>query len=106
MNIHIREDNIEVTQAARAHVKRRLELALSRFSDRINIVSVVLSDAKGIDGQLLDKRCEIKVTLRQKGVRVEDSDADLMTAIDRAADRILRSITRVLERERHDELPH
>jgi putative sigma-54 modulation protein len=94
MKIHIRERNVALTKALRAHVERRLGFALSHFGERIGRV-VVRFSAPGGAGKL----CQIEVTLRPRGVRAEDTHADLFAAVDHAADRVARSVARALERE-------
>ena len=98
MKIQIRERNAEVTEVLRAHVERRLGIALGRFGERVGHVIVRFSDTNGHqDGA--NKRCQIDVSLRPRSVRVEDTDADLFAAVDHAADRVSRSVARALERE-------
>ena len=59
-----------------------------------------LGDLNGPRGGL-DKQCRVTVTLSPSGrVMVEATDANLHSAIDRAADRLERSVTRELERRR------
>lgn len=100
MQLQIRSRSIELTDALRAHVERHLQFALSRFGDRIGRVTVHLVDAGG-PGAGGDKTCRIDVTLRPSGeVVVEDTQADLHAAIDRATERTGRSVTRELEIDR------
>ena len=99
MRIQINKRNVEVNEALRAHVERRLGFAFGRFGERIARVIVRFSDTNGHRGGV-DKRCQIDVDLRPAGsVRVEDTDADLSAAVDRAAERASRSLTRAIERE-------
>ncbi len=100
MQLQVRGRNIELTEALRAHVERRLQFALSRFGQRIGRVLVRLADVNGPRGGD-DKSCHVDVNLFPSGkVLVEDLDADLYAAIDRAAERVGRSVVRELERER------
>ena len=100
MNFSIRGRHIELTAALLAHVERRLRFALSRFGQKIRQVAVQLLDLNGPRGGL-DKQCRVTVTLSPSGkVMVGATDADLPTAIDRAADRLERSVIRALERAR------
>jgi putative sigma-54 modulation protein len=100
MNFSIRGRHIELTAALLAHVERRLRFTLSRFGQKIRQVAVQLWDLNGPPGGL-DRRCRVTVTLSPSGkVMVEARDADLHVAIDRAADRLERSVTRALERRR------
>ena len=98
VKVQIQERNVHVSEALRAHVERRLGLALGRFGDRIGRVTVRFSGANGrMDEQAT--RCQIDVILRPQSVRAGDTDADLFTAVDHATDRVSRSVARVLEIE-------
>lgn len=98
VKIQIRERNVEVPTGLRNHVERRLNFALARFGQRIARVIVRFSDGDGDAAP--HPRCQIHVGLRSRSARVEDTDADLFIAVDRAAERVSRSVARVLERER------
>jgi len=103
MQIHIRSQQIAVEKTLRSHIERRLEFSLGRFSARIMGATVRLIDVNGPRGGE-DKTCRIDVRLRPTGsVFVEDRDANLRVVVDRAADRIGRSVVRALERHRSSE---
>jgi len=86
--------NIETDQAWRAHVDRRLRLALSRFRSRVAKVTVRFDDAHGACGGV-DKRCQIDVALRPSGnVLIEDIDVDIRVVVDRATERAERAVER------------
>ncbi len=98
METHIVGREFTLTGAMRAHVHRRLGFALGRFSDRIQRVRVVLGDENGPKGGL-DKTCRVRVDLRGLGeVIVEQADSDVYAAIDRAADRVGRTVARQIDR--------
>lgn len=100
MQVDIRARKIEVDEALRSHVDRRLRFALSRFGERIARVTIRFEDANGARGGV-DKQCQIAVALRPSGsVLVEDIDADLRAVVDRAAARAARAIDRDLQRRR------
>ena len=92
MKVQIRQDDVSLTRALRAHVERRVGLALGRFADRIGSVLVRLSDSAG------KRRCQIDVGLR-RNLRGEDIDADAFAAVNHASDRVSSSVARALERE-------
>ena len=97
MNIEIRTHNLEVSDFVRSHVERRLGFALARFGNRTDRVLVRLSDVNGPHRGGIDKRCQIEVGVRPAAnVRVEDTDADWMTSVDRAADRASRAVARLI----------
>jgi ribosomal subunit interface protein len=100
MNIHIQARGFALTDSLREHVERRLHFALGWADDRLRQVSVRLSDENGPRGGE-DKRCRIQITLRgAPSVVIDDTEADLYVAIDRATDRAGRSVARRLERQR------
>ena len=100
MKIQIRERNQPLTEAERSDVEGRLAFTLARFSDRIAKVVVRLSDA-GVSGEgALDKRCQIDVDIRPQTLHVEDKDANLLAAFNRATGRLARAVARALEHER------
>jgi putative sigma-54 modulation protein len=98
MKIQIREHDVSVTDVQRAHVERRLAFALGRFGERIGRVTVRFLDV-GHHG-CKDKLCQIQVALNARLVRIEDVDADALTAFDHASARASRSVARALERDR------
>lgn len=108
MQINIQARGFELTDGLREHTARRLQFALGWASHRLRRVSVRLSDENGPRGGK-DKRCRIRIDFAgAQDVVVEDTEADLYVAIDRAADRIGRSVARRLERQRdhrHGPLP-
>lgn len=98
MNVRIRTGNLDLEDALKSYIERRLHFSLSRFGSRLGLITVRISDLNGPRGGI-DKACRISAELVPFGiVRVEDVDADLYTAIDRAAERLGRSFGRKLER--------
>ena len=92
MRIHIRQSGVSLTRARRTEVARRLSLALARFGSVIDKVSVRFTRADA------GSTCEIEVRLRSRGLRAEDTDADPVSALDRASRRVARSVARAFER--------
>lgn len=102
LQIEIQAAEFELTDALRAHVQRRLHFALARFEGRVVRVIVRLSDLNGPRGGE-DKNCRLQ--LRLHGLPefvIEDTEADLYVAINRAADRAARQLQRQLRRARND----
>jgi ribosomal subunit interface protein len=93
LKVQIRERDIKVTEVMRAHVERRLGLALGRFAGRIGPVTVHFSENDG------SKHCQIDVGLRPRKVRARDAGADLLVAFNYASDRVSSSVARALDRE-------
>ena len=100
MHIHIQARGFALTDSLREHIERRLRFAIGWADDRLRRVSVRLSDENGPRGGE-DKRCRIQIAFPgAPSVVIEDTEADLYVAIDRAADRAGRSVARRLERQR------
>jgi ribosomal subunit interface protein len=91
---------VGMSEALRNTIERRMAFALGRFGARISAVTVWLSDVNGPRGGV-DKLCQVQVALASgPALRVEQADADLYTAIGRAADRVGRVVARDLARRR------
>lgn len=100
MQIDIRAKGFELSPALREHTERRLGFALSWASYDVSKVAVRLSDINGPRGGE-DKCCRIQIALPGTAdVVIEDTEADLYVAINRAVDRAERSLARRLERQR------
>ena len=100
MQIDVQALGFELTPALRSHAVRRLHFALGRSDAQVSRLSVRLSDLNGPRGGE-DKRCQVRVTLTDAPeVVIEDTEADLYVAIDRAADRAGRTVARRLDRSR------
>ena len=101
MRVDIKTNGIDLTDGLREHTERRLEFALDRAHHDISSVTVRLSDINGPRGGF-DKRCQIQIPLpHHRGVVIEETDADLYVAIDRAASRAGNTLGRQLSRRRN-----
>jgi ribosomal subunit interface protein len=100
MRIDVRGHRVELQPALGQYAERRFLTALQRFQERVPSVTVRLFDDNG-PKHGVDKRCQVSVlVLRAKPVLVEETDADPYRAIDFAADRVARAVTRVIGRRR------
>lgn len=100
MRFDIQSQGFSLTEGLRHFVKKRLAYGLSYGDHSITRVSVRLADINGPRGGL-DKRCQIQVQLKAAPtVVIEDVEADLYVAIDRAAERAGRTLARRLARKR------
>ena len=98
MQIDIQTHGFSLTGALREYTERRLRFALARATNRVRRIAVRFIDTNGPRGGV-DKRCRIRVTLNGHGeVVIEDTETNLYLAIDRAADRIGRTVMRRLAR--------
>lgn len=105
MRIRLTARNVALPERLRVHVRRRLALALGRFGERIEGVSVRFTDS-GSDAagrpEPSPKHCRIEVDLQPWAVSVEDADADPFAAADGATDRLSRLVARALDREQDE----
>ncbi|RFP09271.1 HPF/RaiA family ribosome-associated protein [Duganella sp. BJB488] len=98
MQIAIQSSGLVLTRSLRAYVQRRLQTSLGWVL--IRRLTVWLSDINGPRGGR-DKRCKIQVSLDNgKTVLIEDTEADLYAAIDRAAERADHAVARQIARRR------
>ena len=104
MRITIQSHGFILTEALRTYVEQRVRAALGWSSSRLRKLVVSLSDINGPRGGI-DKRCKIQVQLSGgKEVVIEDTEADMYSAIDRATERADRAVVRRVERLRN--FPH
>lgn len=100
MHVDIQTHGFSLTPGLRDYVGKRLAYALSHADASITRLIVRLSDINGPRGGD-DKRCLVEVRLkRAPAVVIEDVEADLYVAIDRAAERAGRALDRRLARGR------
>lgn len=98
MLIDTRAVGFSLTDSIIRHVDSRIETALGPFSRWVFKTTVRLEDINADRGGI-DKRCAIIVNLRRHGVVVAEAiDADLYAAIDEAARRIRRSVSRTAKK--------
>ena len=98
MHIDIHAPDFPLTQEIRTHIETRLEFALSTRSEHIDRILVRLYDVNGHKGRN-GKCCFIQINLpRTLDVIVQDTESSIYAAINRAADRVSRTVTRRLIR--------
>jgi len=96
----IQSQGFPLTDGLRDYLMKRLAYGLNHGDESITRVTVRLSDINGPRGGA-DKRCLIEVRLKAApAVVIEDTEADLYVAIDRAAERAGRTLARRLARQR------
>ncbi|MGX4640505.1 HPF/RaiA family ribosome-associated protein [Massilia sp. SYSU DXS3249] len=101
MRMTIQTSGFDMTSALRAYTEQRLATALGWAREHMRKLVVWLSDINGPRGGV-DKRCKIQVQLAGgREIIIDDVEADLYAAIDRAADRADRAVVRQVERTRH-----
>jgi len=106
MRIDIQARGFDLTEGLRERTERRLLFALSWASQDVRAASDRLPDINGPRGGN-DKHYCIEIRLPGIQVVIEDTEADLYLAIDRAVDRTERTVAHRLKRLRehhHDRL--
>jgi ribosome-associated translation inhibitor RaiA len=99
MKIDIQSRGFTLTDPLFGYAQKRLHSALTYCSGHVNRVVIRLSDINGPRGGA-DKRCHIQVVLAGiPDVVVEDTEVNLYDAIDRAIDRVRRSVVRKVDRQ-------
>ena len=93
MKILIRPRGTTLTEPQRGLLEQQLGRVLGRFGERIDRVIVVLSDAE----EAGFKCCAIEVRIKPQLVKSAHSDPDVFVAVEHAAKRAARSVSRAFE---------
>lgn len=97
MKIDIRSRSLKLTDTLKDYVDRRIRFALGRFSQRLESVRIMLQDLNGPKGGV-DKHCKVHIAvLPSFNIIIEEKDAELETAVNRALDRAGRTVARRLD---------
>jgi ribosomal subunit interface protein len=100
MQLDIKTNGFSLTDGIRNYATRRMQFALDRNDGHIMHVKLSLADINGPRGGV-DKKCQISLALAgHNNIVIEDTEADLYVAIDRASDRCARTLARRLEKFR------
>ncbi len=98
--LDIRAHGFSLTPALRAYAVEHVVAKLAKHARQIQAVVIRFDDVNGTKGGV-DKRCAVEVLVRgAPTVVVDEIDADLRAAMDRAGDRALEALTRELARRR------
>ena len=100
MLVDIRARHGRISRSLEERLERRLRFALAKFGGRIRRISALLEDINGPRGGE-DQRCRIEVSLAPSGsIMAEAIDAEVASAVGRAAERVERRVRDALDRER------
>ena len=100
MEVEVRIQGTDLGEAIRRYAARRIRFALGRFGSRVGRVTVRISDINGARGGV-DQCCHISAEIPPRGEVVLDQvDADLFSAIDRASARVGEALRRETQRNR------
>ncbi len=98
MQLDIQTRGFSLTESLRDYTEKRMKFALHRNDKHILRTCVWLADINGPRGGI-DKRCQVELTMAgHSNIVIEDTQADLYFAIDRASERCMRTLARHLER--------
>ena len=97
MNLTIRHDGIEMTEAIDHHVRDRLTAALDQHTSHVRAVAITVRDENGPRGGV-DKSCQVKVDLdiQHEPVFVKKLHEDIYLAVTEAADAVKRTVGRLV----------
>ena len=97
MDVLITGNRVEIDSALKAYIRRRIDFGLSRFSNKVGRIRVVVTKKSGPLGGI-EKSCRIRVQLLgNTTVAASYSDDDVHVAIAHAADQIHRVVARRIE---------
>jgi ribosomal subunit interface protein len=100
MQLDIQTNGFSLTDGIRNYATRRMQFALDRNDGQVMHVKLNLADINGPRGGV-DKKCQINLVLAgHSNIVIEDTEADLYVAIDRASERCARTLNRRLEKFR------
>jgi ribosome-associated translation inhibitor RaiA len=95
MKIQIRPRGVTLSKTQCVRLECDIDMLLARFGERIDRVIVQISDGEVAGFKL----CEIEVRLKPQIMKVEHSDTDVFLAMEHAAKRVARSVSRSIETE-------
>ena len=100
MNVDLRMHQVDLINALRAYVEKRLRFKLGRHADYVRRIRVHLNDQDGAtDGTATV--CFLAARLVPRGeVIVRESGTDVYGAVGRAVERLKRTLRRKIEKQR------
>ena len=100
MRVELRVRNVDLADALREYIERKLDFTLGRFGERVGRIRVKISGLNGPRGGT-GASCRISADLSPFGrVALQESDVDLYAAIDSAVNRVGRLLGQRLEKLR------
>jgi ribosome-associated translation inhibitor RaiA len=100
MEVEVRIQGTDLADPVRTYATRRIRFALGRFASHVGRIVVRMSDINGMRGGV-DQCCHISAQLLpSRKVVLDQIDADLFSAIDRASERVGQAFRREIQRTR------
>ena len=101
MRINIETHGVRLTDNLRKHIEQRLQFCLASTGEQVKRTVVELTDTSESHEERKGVLCYLKVKCADMpDVIVEDIEADIFFAINRASDRARRTVQRELNRVR------
>lgn len=99
MHVEVKLSKVDVSEALRRYISRRLHFSLGRFGGRVGRLEVRVAGSEHMRGAR--NQCRIDAEIVPFGrVSVEEASADMHIAVDRATTRIGRLFAQELARIR------
>ncbi len=97
MNMTIRNDGFEMSEAIDMHVRDRLAAALDQHQSHVRSVAVTVRDENGPRGGV-DKSCLVQIDLdiQSEPVIISKLHEDMYLAVTNAADAVKRTVGRLV----------
>ncbi|WP_428034652.1 HPF/RaiA family ribosome-associated protein [Amphritea sp.] len=100
MKINLKVRHVSIKKGLEEYIRRRMTFALASRYDQTDQIDVTLSDINGPRGGE-DKRCQVRILIAgQRDILIDDVRQNWQEAIDSAASRASRTLTRRLARIR------
>ncbi len=105
MKVTVSSHTVPVDDQLREEVRDQVYFALSRYTPRIEQVTVRIGGVGGVQGARR-QLCRLSVRVKSLGsFLVESVEAELAEAVGRAAERAARRLERILEEQRGQRRP-
>lgn len=100
MHVEVRATNFGLEAGVRQYIERRMMMSLDRYEGRLNRVEVTLTNLHGRH-HVRELQCRVLALITHaQNVVVEQTESDLVKAVDLAAGRAKRTVRRQINRRR------
>ncbi|MFQ3199967.1 MAG: putative sigma-54 modulation protein [Zhongshania sp.] len=100
MRINLKLRHVSINQGLEEYVQRRMDFALATRYSQTRQIDITLSDINGPRGGE-DKRCQVRIMIAgQRDIVIDDVQDNWQVAIDKAASRASKTLTRRLAKSR------
>ncbi len=100
MDVEVRATNFGLEAGVKDYIQRRMQMSLDRFEGRLGRVEVTLTNLHGRN-HMKELQCRVLAWIsRAQNVIIAQTDEDMITAVDLAAERTKRTVRRQINRRR------